>query len=328
MSPSKVAQEISPSNVWVVGEVLVDLIPSTDGDTKIDGNSYKPIVGGGPANTARAISKWGVPTSFIGGFSSDRFGHIAWSELTRDGVDLDLALESDLPTAKALLTFDEKGKAEYRFEVESTATFDFRRDWLPTEIPSEISTLIHFGSLATVVQPGADALFNWLLNLRNAKKPPVIIFDPNVRTTFLDDPVQYREQFERWIALTDLVKASDEDLSLLYPEESYEAIVQAVLKDGPSHLVITCGENGIEGFTTNEHVTAPTYAVEVMDTVGAGDTVGAVIAGEIAREGLDSFSGDRFQSVLDLASRAAAITCSRQGANTPTREEYDGFWRR
>lgn len=327
MSPSKVAQEISHSNVWVVGEVLVDLIPSIDGDTKVDGATYKPIVGGGPANTARAMSKWGVPNSFIGGFSSDRFGHIAWSELSRDGVDLDLALESDLPTAKALLAFDEKGKAEYRFEVESTATFDFRREWLPTEIPSEIPTLIHIGSLATVVQPGADTLFNWLLNLRNTKKPPVVLFDPNVRTAFLDDSAHYREQFERWIALTDLVKASDDDVSFLYPEESHEVIVQKVLKVGPSHLVITCGENGIRGFTCQEQVRVDSSQVRVIDTVGAGDTAGAIIAAAVAAGGLDSLYGDEFRSVLSLASRASAITCSRQGAKSPTRNEYDDFWR-
>ncbi|MFM7462642.1 MAG: PfkB family carbohydrate kinase, partial [Actinomycetota bacterium] len=117
MSQSKADQSNLVSRTWVVGEVLVDLIPSADGDTKFDGLTYKPIVGGGPANTARAMAKWGLPTSFIGGFSTDRLGHLAWSEMTRDGVDLELSHESDLPTAKAILTLDQEGKASYQFQV-------------------------------------------------------------------------------------------------------------------------------------------------------------------------------------------------------------------
>ena len=319
----KVERAKSASGNWVVGEVLVDLIPSADGDTKFEGATYKPIVGGGPANTARAMAKWGVATSFIGGFSSDRFGHIAWSEMSRDGVDLDLALESDSPTAKAIVQLGVGGGATYRFQVESTATFDFRGEWLPTSIP----TLIHIGSLATVVNPGADVLFHWLQGMRNAKKPPVVLFDPNVRSAFLPDSIRYRHLFEKWIGLADLVKASDEDLEFLYPNQDHESIALGVLKGGPSHLVLTCGENGIKGFNRDEQVEVESTKASLVDTVGAGDTVGAIVASAVATRGLDSLTGGEFHSTLALASRAAAITCSRRGANPPTKDEFNDFWR-
>jgi fructokinase len=99
------------------------------------------------------------------------------------------------------------------------------------------------------------------------------------------------------------------------------------LKNGPSHLVITCGENGIKGFTRQEQMKVDSSQVRVIDTVGAGDTAGAIIAAAVAGGGLDSLYGDEFRAVLSLASRASAITCSRQGANSPTQNEYDDFWR-
>ncbi|MGA1670516.1 MAG: PfkB family carbohydrate kinase, partial [Candidatus Nanopelagicaceae bacterium] len=92
------------SSAWIVGEVLVDLIPAIDGVEVIDGVRYRAVVGGGPANTAKALARLGRECAFIGGLSSDRFGHMAWMELERDGVGLDFVLESDQPTAKAILS--------------------------------------------------------------------------------------------------------------------------------------------------------------------------------------------------------------------------------
>jgi len=322
MSQPKADHANLVSRTWVVGEVLVDLILSADGDTKIDGVTYKPIVGGGPANTARAMAKWGLPTSFVGGFSTDRFGHLAWSEMTRDGVDLELSHESDLPTAKAILALDQEGKASYQFQVDSTATFDFHLEWLPREVPK----LIHIGSLATIVKPGADSLFSWLLALKNSLNPPLVLFDPNVRTAFLGNSLKYREEFKKWLTLTDVLKASSDDLAFLYPNASIDAFAERVLGEGTSHLVITCAENGIKGFNSDEKVEVEASEVRVIDTVGAGDTVGAMIAGAIASEGIGALHGNQFRSVLTLASRAAALTCSRQGASSPTRNEYDDFW--
>jgi fructokinase len=242
--------------------------------------------------------------------------------MTREGVDLDLSLESDLPTAKAIISFNKNGVASYRFEIESTATFDFRQDWLPDENPF----VIHIGSLATMVEPGSSALFQWLQALRGSTKPPTILFDPNVRPTFLNDVDRYRAAVENWISVADIVKASEDDLEFIYPKEDIEKVRQRWLMAGPSHLVITRGANGILGFTSNESVEVSGYEVDVIDTVGAGDTVGAIVMSTIAESGIDSLRGERFREVLDMAARVASITCSRQGANPPTRNDYEKAW--
>ncbi len=305
------------SKVWVAGEVLVDLIPADNGDALIDGVRYQSVIGGGPANTARALGRLGVEVEFVGGLSSDRYGHMAWMELERDGVGMDRVLESDLVTAKALVSLDENGSASYRFEVSDTATFAFSSDWLPSGAP----TVLHIGSLATVVGPGAEELLGWVRGLKD--QGSVIVFDPNVRPAFLRNREKYRELVEEWIKISDVVKASYEDLKWLYLEEDEESdeVLSHWLHWGPSLLIVTKGEHGIIGFRSDESVGVGSVAVDVVDTVGAGDTVGAVIVEALLENGLEGLRREVLERVLARAAKAAAITCSRQGANPPTLEE-------
>jgi fructokinase len=305
------------SKVWVAGEVLVDLIPDSDGDALINGVRYRSVIGGGPANTARALGRLGVAVDFIGGISSDRYGHMAWMELERDGVGLDLVLESDRATAKALVSLDESGSASYRFEVEDSATFAFSRDWLPSGAPS----VIHVGSLATVVGLGAEELLGWVRRLKESGS--VVVFDPNVRPAFLADREKYRGPVEEWIKIADVVKASYEDIQWLYIEEDDEGdeVLSRWLHLGPSLVVVTKGEKGIVAFRSDESVGVPGVQVDVVDTVGAGDTVGAVIVESLVENGIEGLRGEVLSRVLRRAAVAAAITCSRQGANPPVFEE-------
>ncbi|NBO26973.1 MAG: carbohydrate kinase, partial [Actinobacteria bacterium] len=112
------------TRVWVVGEALIDLIP-------VDGGNRMPLVGGGPANTAKAVARLGYATSFIGGISSDSYGSAIETELLRSGVDLSLVYRGDTSTALAIATLDENGAASYEFKLEGTATFSFHESWLP-----------------------------------------------------------------------------------------------------------------------------------------------------------------------------------------------------
>ena len=171
------------SSIWVVGEALIDRIPSTDGD-------YLDHVGGGAANTAKALSRLGLQTSFIGGISSDIHGSAIEAELTQSGVDLSLSVRSELPTAMATATIDSNGFAHYTFELQGTATFAFDASWLPTSVPD----VIHIGSLATILEPGASSLLEWI----SGKKTP-IVFDPNVRPSVQNDKDLYRMSVDRWI---------------------------------------------------------------------------------------------------------------------------------
>ena len=293
----------------MAGEVLIDLIP--------EGVDYKPVVGGGPANTAKALSKLGIDTQFIDGISSDGYGEMAKDELVTAGVKLDYENYSDKPTCLAIVSLSESGSASYEFVIENTATFDFSHDWLPnpqTDRPS----LLHIGTLATVIEPGASILFEWAQAV--AKVAP-IVFDPNIRPAVISDRKLYLTQVERLVAISSAVKVSDEDIKWLYPSLEIDQVVNNWLKKGPLLVVVTYGDKGLTGYRKGEMVSADSIKVKVADTVGAGDTVGAILVEAIVKDGLDSLTGSRLETMLKRAAKAAAITVSRVGANPPTSEE-------
>ena len=297
--------------VWVVGEVLIDLIP--------EGVDRKPVVGGGPANTAKALAKLGIDTQFIDGISTDGYGHMAKNELVSVGVKLDYIKHSDKQSCLAIVSISDLGSATYEFAIENTATFDFTHDWLPNPQTDRLS-LLHIGTLATVIEPGASVLFEWAQSV--AKFAP-IVFDPNVRPAVISDLKQYVAQVERWVAISSAVKVSDEDIRWLYPSIEIEQVVNNWFTKGPSLIVVTYGDKGLTGYRKGEVVSVEAVAVKVADTVGAGDTVGAILVEAIVNDGLDSLMGSRLETMLKRAAKAAAITVSRVGANPPTSEELE-----
>jgi fructokinase len=299
------------SQVWVVGEVLIDLIP--------DGSDRKPIVGGGPANTAKALSKLGTDTQFIDGISTDDYGQIAKNELVVSGVKLDYVKYSNKPTCLAIVSLSESGSATYEFVIENTATFDFTPDWLPNP-QTEKPALLHIGTLATVIEPGASVLFEWV---QSVAKIALIVFDPNIRPAVINDREKYVKQVERWVSISSAVKVSDEDIRWLYPSVEIDQIVNNWLVKGPSLIVVTYGDKGLAGYRVGEKVSVDAVKVVVADTVGAGDTVGAILVEAILKDGLSSLSGVRLEMLLKRAAKAAAITVSRSGANPPTLKEIE-----
>ena len=297
--------------VWVVGEVLIDLIP--------DGNKYVAIVGGGPANTAKAAAKLGVETYFIDGISNDEYGQIAKAELLSANVLLDYAKYSNKPTCTAKVTLSKSRGASYEFVIEDTATFDFSDLWLPEPQRLKLS-LLHIGTLATVVEPGASVLFKWAQSIAHIAP---IVFDPNIRPAVLGDRDEYVKKVEKWVAISSAVKVSDEDLNWLYPGKSIDVIANNWLEVGVELVVVTLGNKGITAYRENEQISVNAVKVVVADTVGAGDTVGAVLVEAIVKNGLDKLTGEVLKTMLNRAVKAAAITVSRTGANPPSKEEID-----
>ena len=292
-------------SIWVCGEVLIDILPTG------------PVVGGGPANTAKALARLGHDVYFIDGISSDAYGQVARTELLRDGVNLDLALVSDKPTCTASVTLDAAGGASYEFLIDGTATFDFHGSWLPDPYRFQPKVL-HIGTLVTVIEPGASALYDWAMQV--AEFAP-IVFDPNIRPSVQPDRDLYEAAVEKWAALSAVIKVSDDDLAWLFPEVSIDDVAKRWINDGVFLVVITRGANGIVGFTEDGRVEVPGVKVDVVDTVGAGDTVGAIVVEAMIEHGLIELRGDRLQEVLSRAAHAAAITCSRPGAEPPYKHE-------
>jgi fructokinase len=297
--------------VWVVGEVLIDLIPDRD--------QYLAVIGGGPANTAKAMSKLGVNAYFIDGISNDEYGQMAKAELLSANVLLDYVQYSNKPTCTAKVTLSKSGSASYEFVIEDTATFDFSHQWLPDPQNIKLS-ILHIGTLATVIEPGASVLFEWAQSVAHVAP---IVFDPNIRPAVLGNRDAYVNKVERWVAISSAVKVSDEDLNWLYPSKAIDEIVNEWLEVGVELVVVTLGDKGITAYRTNEQISVDAVKVVVADTVGAGDTVGAVLVEAIVKIGLDKLTGEVLKTMLNRAVKAAAITVSRTGANPPSKEEID-----
>jgi fructokinase len=299
-------------SIWVCGEVLIDLIPVAPGS-----NDRAPHVGGGPANTAKALARLGHDVHFIDGISTDAYGEMSREELVRDEVQLDLSKTSELPTALAIVSLNENGGASYEFKLENTATFDFSLDWLPD--PSRYQpNVLHIGTLVTVIQPGADVLYDWALQV--AEFAP-IVFDPNIRPAVMSNRDLYEAAVEKWAPISSVIKVSDDDVAWLFPDQSLDDVAERWVRDGAALVVITRGSQGLIGFTADGAVEVPGVKVEVADTVGAGDTVGAIIVEAMVEKGIMALTGDVLQEVLHRAAKAASITCSRPGANPPYKHE-------
>ena len=292
--------------VWVVGEALIDLVSSRE-DVQI------PMVGGGPCNTAKALARLGHQTYFIGGISSDEYGRVIEEELEKSGVDLALSYRGQLPTALAIARINESGLASYEFELEETTSFAFDISWLPKQDPY----VIHLGSVATLLEPGASQLLSWV-----GEKSAVVVFDPNVRPSIEKNQEIYRASVERWIDLAKIVKLSQDDLSWLY-QDSESDVIASWLDRGVELVVVTRAEQGLSAFNNEGRIDCPAAKVELVDSIGAGDTIGAVIVEGVLNFGLAELKGDNLRQVLKRAAKAAGITCSRAGANPAWKEELD-----
>ncbi len=297
------------NQVWVCGEVLIDLIP--------DGTERKAVVGGGPANTAKALSKLGITTQFIDGISTDKYGQMALSELQKDGVLLDFVKFSDKPTCLAIVSLSSKGGATYEFVIDDTATFDFSHVWLPDAADKKPS-LLHIGTLVTAIEPAALVLFEWAKKV--ARVAP-IVFDPNIRPAVMIDREQYVKQVERWVSISNAIKVSDDDIYWLYPGTEIDQLAKKWLTMGPELIVVTFGDKGLSGYRKNEKISVNAQKVVVADTVGAGDTVGAILVEAIIEKSLINLTGPLLNSMLERAAKAAAFTVSRTGAVPPRKDE-------
>ncbi|MBO0810859.1 MAG: carbohydrate kinase [Microlunatus sp.] len=293
----------------VCGETLIDLVPdeSDPGDTFSSG--WSALSAGSPMNTAVALAMLGADSHFLGRISTDAFGRQLRGHMEKAGVALDLAVTSDQVTSIAVVSLDERGKASYAFHFDQTANFGWQLDELPQLRPED---WMHVGSLALVVAPGAEVVLDWLRTV-----PAPVSIDVNVRSSVIDDPAEYWRRLEPWFKIigpNGVIKASDDDVRFLAGD--WRAAAERWLEDYDLGLVvITRGEDGASALTPHGWTTVPGYPIELVDTVGAGDTFMAGFLDGHVRLGLD------LEQSLMRGAAAAAIVCSRQGAQPPTPDE-------
>ena len=300
------------------GEALIDMLPrqSREGE-----DTFAPYAGGAVFNTAIALGRLGAKSGFFCGISTDLFGEILAKSLAASQVDMSLAVRSDRPTTLAFVTLTD-GQASYAFYDENTAGRMLSPDDLP-QIPESVGALF-FGGISLAVEPCAQAYE--ALALREADNRTIMI-DPNIRPGFIKDEATYRARIARMLGAADIVKLSDEDLHWLEGEGDLAALAGNILDQGPSLVLITEGVKGATAFSKNGAVFAPAKAVDVVDTVGAGDTFNAGFlaaldqAGKLDRAALSSLSDEDLTAALSLGIRSAAVTVSRAGANPPWASE-------
>lgn len=294
----------------VVGEALVDVVVGPDGVRR-----ERP--GGSPANVAVGLARSGHSTSLLTSYGRDRLGDLIDRHLAASGVQV---LRDDRPTSSAIATIDATGAAHYDFDLR----------WELGEHAVPLVDLVHTGSVAAVLEPGADAVRRLVAT---AREHATVSYDVNARPDLTGPPEQARTAVWDVAALADVVKASDEDLAWLFPSEDHDpehgieaAATRWLAASAPTRclaVVVTRGAGGATVLTPQLRVDVPAPSVEVVDTIGAGDAfmagmLGALldhgVVGAARRETLASLDHATWSEVLGHGVRSAAAAVARAGA--------------
>ncbi|ESZ37742.1 carbohydrate kinase [Mesorhizobium sp. L2C066B000] len=300
------------------GEALIDMLPRT---TTQGEPAFAPYVGGAVFNTAIALGRLGAPAGFFSGLSSDLFGGQFREALGASKVSSTYAHTSPRPTTLAFVRLT-NGQATYTFYDENTAGRMLTTADLP-ELGAEIEAML-FGAISLISDP-AGAAYEEFMKREHERR--VMMLDPNIRPNFIPDKAKHLRRIRSMMAMADIVKLSDEDLHWFGEAGSHEDVIRNWLDRGPKLIVVTHGSEGAVGYSRDHKVTVMPHKVEVVDTVGAGDTFNAGILaslheqGLLTKAGIGGLSEDAIRQALALGAKAAAVTVSRAGANPPWRHE-------
>lgn len=306
------------------GDALIDFVPVRAADGR---EAIRPAVGGSCLNIAVGVARLGIPTGFVGGISTDLFGRMIADHAAASNVDLRHATRSDHQTTLAFVRLI-AGESQYAFYDTETASanWTYRRG----SIPFDAIDAVHIGSTTLVHDRGAaeaGAL------IADAKATATISFDPNCRPNLVHDQPAYRARMGAFAANADIVRMSDVDFEYLFGEEDFAASAAALLAQGASLIVITRGTSGaLAWHRTAGAIVVSAPAVDVVDTIGAGDSFQAALLfalhqlKRIERARLQTVGADDLRRALSFACKCAALTCTRAGADPPRRDEISGFW--
>ncbi len=315
--------------IAVVGEVVADAVLPPDGI--VDGAAHLTVhPGGGPANTAVALSRLGTTARFAGRLSGGALGALCRAKLEESLVDLSASENATEPATLAIARLDATGAASYEFYTDGTA------DWAWTDaslaplidgpFPTAIGPVaIHTGTLALALQPSGQVIENLLAR---ARPRMTVSIDPNLRTLLV--PVtSYRLWIDRWAGLADIVRLSEDDLEQLWPGWTPEQAAGHLHACGVPLAVISLGADGAFASLRGEQVRTPIAPTTLVDTVGAGDSFHGGLLHYLSEAGylggrLESLTVDGLLAALVFASKVSAITCSRAGANPPWAAELAG----
>jgi fructokinase len=312
------------TTIAVVGEVVADAVLPPDG-VRDHVASLTVHPGGGPANFAVALARLGTVARFAGRLSTGSLGSLCRSSLEASGVDLSTSVAAAQPATLAIARLSEHGAASYEFYVDGTADWQ----WTPEELAPLVAgsgddapVAIHTGTLALALQPSGQVIEDLLAAARSHL---TVSIDPNLRTALI--PVEkYRTKIAHWAALADIVRLSEDDLVQLWPGASPEDAAATLHEHGVVLAIVSLGADGAFASLRGEHVRVPVAGRAVVDTVGAGDSFHGGLLHHLAEAGrlggrLDDLTVDGLREALEFASKVAAVTVSRAGANPPWAHE-------
>lgn len=309
----------------VCGEALFDFFSEEDASGAPSRVNYKAIAGGSPFNVAVGLRRLGVDAGLFAGLSSDYLGRRLLQVLKNEGVREDYLVEFAAPTTLAMVAVGANGSPQYSFRGEGCADRQLQVEHLPT-LGDDVRGL-HIGSFSLVVQPVADTLLT-LVRRETGKR--LISLDPNVRLNPQPDIDLWRQRVAELVRHADLIKVSDEDLHLLYPDQSPESVLQGWLEHRCQLVFLTRGGEGATVFSRQHGSwSAPAVPVVMADTVGAGDTFQAALITWLTEQQRDSVDGlkqltrEQIDAMLRFAIRAAALTCSKTGPDLPYRDQLN-----
>lgn len=305
--------------IVTAGEALIDFTREAGSG----GIRYRAQPGGSPLNVAIGLARLGVSAGFLGRLSTDPFGDQLRDHLHRNGVDPRHVRSGDAPSTLAFVHDSADGEPAFSFYGAGAADTLLTPEDLPDSFGNDVEA-IHLGSIAMVRRPISRAL-EALMDQEAPQR--VISFDPNVRPSLMPERAVYCGRLDKWLAHVSLVKASRADLAWLHPGADPVDVARSWLENGPNWVVVTLGGDGAVGVSPAGTVEAESPAVDVVDTVGAGD---AFTAGLLTwlhdhdcldRDPIATLADRDQRSALAFAAQVAALTCTRRGADPPTREE-------
>ncbi len=313
--------------ILVIGEALIDLI-----ENRYQAGGFNAVVGGANANVALALARRGTKHQFLGRISNDRFGKIIRERLESNHVQLEHSVEAQELTTLAVVSIDSNGVPSYSFYVNGTADWGWTEAELPTDVELENmhATAIQFGCLTMAMQPSSAVIEKWARDHFN-QKSVTISHDINMRPALGFDAAEERVRVERLNQISHIIKASDEDIEWLYGLDKgadVDGIVADWIGDTERIVLVTRGADGTSIYRKRTaRVDAPSRKINVVDTVGAGDTFCANLLGQLSDvDALGSDPFDRLENLSDadlheyvrVAAVAASITCERAGCEPPT----------
>jgi fructokinase len=306
--------DVSADRVLVIGEALVDVV---------EHSLAEPVdihPGGSPLNVAVGLSRLGFPTTLHSSFGADADGVAIAQHLEASDVTVTPGTVSDRQTSVARATIGADGAATYAFSI----------DWDPGPVDTAGNVVVHTGSIGAALEPGAAEVEAVL-----AATDALVTYDPNIRPALMGEHDVALARVERFIALADVVKASDEDVAWLYPDATVAEILERWLALGPALVVVTRGGEGADALAASGPVHVPAFVTKVADTIGAGDSFMAGLIWSLGtldllradrREMLRALQGPDVRLVVSTGARCAGITVSRPGADPPTADDVAGTY--